>query len=926
MVFINNASILYNSANWNQALFKPPIGASQSTSPNTVIYSGSTTITIQALIKQNTSLNLLEVNGAEVYQLVAAKISTDTINMSEVGAIPSILYYSQGGDPTSPNSVYVEDAVDTSNILYNVSILADPYLAGAVASSASGRRLNSAISSSSSSSSSRDRKLQASRSSYLQYSLYSTCFLPSFHAAINAEGNTVLSLLMDSSAAGCTNDQASVYAAAPLYVRVLLTSNASLSLSKTGAITPLSTSYLAFGNASTGAGLLPQGAITWTNVPLSGHAFTYTITLPGAVPLSEICVQYAGAPPNSCNIQVLASNGTAWTAVVLQSFSPPSLPPVSSPPPLPPQPPPQPPQPPSPPSPSPGPPPQIRPPSPPFPPPQPPQPPSPPLPPPASPSPSPPHITPQPSTLPSPPYPFGVPSPPSPPPVSSPPPLPPQPPPQPPQPPSPPSPSPGCAAGRTCDAITSFMVFINNASILYNSANWNQALFKPPIGASQSTSPNTVIYSGSTTITIQALIKQNTSLNLLEVNGAEVYQLVAAKISTDTINMSDVGPISSILYYSQGGDPTSPNSVYVEDAVDTSNILYNISILADPYLAGAVASSARGRRLNSAISSSSRDRKLQASRSSYLQYSLYSTCFLPSFHAAINAEGNTVLSLLMDSSAAGCTNDQASVYAAAPLYVRVLLTSNASLSLSKTGAITPLSTSYLAFGNASTGAGLLPQGAITWTNVPLSGHAFTYTITLPGAVPLSEICVQYAGASPNSCNIQVLASNGTAWTAVVLQSFSPPPSPPLLLPSPGVILSPPTPSSPEGQGGSSSGLNDQEKIAVIVVSVVGGVILLALLIAVLIILYRQRQKKWAPDKREFDGVVIEGPPELSVAAGELAAGGGDPGPSTPAQPSSPDPGHEHEPGPSGERRNQGEPLTPPHNVSGREALAYWSQA
>jgi hypothetical protein len=200
------------------------------------------------------------------------------------------------------------------------------------------------------------------------------------------------------------------------------------------------------------------------------------------------------------------------------------------------------------------------------------------------------------------------------------------------------------------------MVFISNASSLFNAADWNQALFEAPQGTSQSTSPGTVIYSGSTTITIQALITQNTTQNILDVNGAAVYQLVATKIGSRDINLSTVGPIPSILYYSQGGNPNSPNSVYVEDSVDTSILLYNSTVLANPYLAGAVPSSSSERKLSSALSSN--DRKLQASSTAYLQYSLSSTCFQPSFTAAINAEGNTVLSVVIASNTAGCTNDQ----------------------------------------------------------------------------------------------------------------------------------------------------------------------------------------------------------------------------------------------------------------------------
>ena len=75
------------------------------------------------------------------------------------------------------------------------------------------------------------------------------------------------------------------------------------------------------------------------------------------------------------------------------------------------------------------------------------------------------------------------------------------------------------------------------------------------------------------------------------------------------------------------------------------------------------------------------------------------------------------------------SSPKASVYAASPLYVRLLLTPGSATTLDLTSDIAPLATASVAQAaiNASS-----PHGALSWSSVTQAGREFSYTLTLPG--------------------------------------------------------------------------------------------------------------------------------------------------------------------------------------------------
>ena len=77
---------------------------------------------------------------------------------------------------------------------------------------------------------------------------------------------------------------------------------------------------------------------------------------------------------------------------------------------------------------------------------------------------------------------------------------------------------------------------------------------------------------------------------------------------------------------------------------------------------------------------------------------------------------------------------QAAADAAAPLYARLLLTSQAAATLAaNTSSITPSSAVVAAARSASS------WGAVTWTLVPLSGQTIQYYLSLPGKQQMPKI-------------------------------------------------------------------------------------------------------------------------------------------------------------------------------------------
>lgn len=90
-------------------------------------------------------------------------------------------------------------------------------------------------------------------------------------------------------------------------------------------------------------------------------------------------------------------------------------------------------------------------------------------------------------------------------------------------------------------------------------------------------------------------------------------------------------------------------------------------------------------------------------------------------------------------------------------------------------------------------------------------------------------------------------------------------------PPPTSILPPPYGSPTNDGSGSTSGLTNGELVAVIVVSVIGGLIILAILGGFLYIYFQRSQRKWAPAKGAFDGVVVSASTDLQQEAPTEAA-------------------------------------------------------
>lgn len=72
---------------------------------------------------------------------------------------------------------------------------------------------------------------------------------------------------------------------------------------------------------------------------------------------------------------------------------------------------------------------------------------------------------------------------------------------------------------------------------------------------------------------------------------------------------------------------------------------------------------------------------------------------------------------------------KASVYAASPLYVRLLLTPSSATILDQTSAVAPLATASVALAAVNA---ISPHGALSWSSVTQAGREFSYTFTLPG--------------------------------------------------------------------------------------------------------------------------------------------------------------------------------------------------
>lgn len=401
-----------------------------------------------------------------------------------------------------------------------------------------------------------------------------------------------------------------------------------------------------------------------------------------------------------------------------------------------------------------------------------------------------------------------------------------------------------CPASAHCDAMSGFMVFItpnSTSSEAYVAADWATATYQ--VIGSDRPLPSLTTYVGiSPALTSVTLAVANADQSpIVPPNAALILNLTAAKVNT-SIGVDLVIQRASMpsLVYFLGSPAAGRAAFFAANSFFTAPPLYNPVILHDPYLPGT--DSGTGRKLLAI-----QRRLRQSSSSANPQLSLSATCFkvdlVTSISSLVSNATELRLRVVNYVGSSECRAVQASLYLAAPLYLRVVLSPQAAVSLTNQGTVTPSATAVVAQALPSP-PNVTPRGAVTWTSLPGFGRSFVYVINFPGnELKISDMCSQgEAGQPVNSCIVHIIASNGTAWSGGVLSGSSPPPSP---FPStPGDRPSP-----------SPSGLTENERIAIIVCATVGGLILLGIAASVAVLVRKQKQAKWAPAKDEgFDGV------------------------------------------------------------------------